>query len=149
MKELFKGKHKLKDDENVALAEECNDIIQCKLPPILRDPSRFTISCSIGSLKIGQALCDLGDNINLMSLSMMRKLNCGKPKPMKMTLTLVNRSSTYPYIVLEDVLVNVDDLVFPANFFILDMPKDAETPLFLGSPFLVTDKALIDMERGK
>lgn len=60
MKELLNGKRKFKDDENVALAEECSAIIQRKLPPKLTDPCIFTIPCSIGSLKIGQTLCDLG-----------------------------------------------------------------------------------------
>ena len=62
-----------------------------------------------------------------------------------MTLTLSKRFVTYPYEVLEDVLVRVNDLLFPANFVILDMPEDAETPLLLGRPFLATGRALIDV----
>lgn len=53
---------------------------------------------------------------------------------------------TYPYGVLEDVLVRVDGLLFPVDFVILDMPEDSETPLILGRLFLETDKALIDVE---
>ncbi|XP_050920394.1 uncharacterized protein LOC127138032 [Lathyrus oleraceus] len=113
---------------------------------ILNDPGRFTIPCSIGSLKIGQTLCDLGDSINLMSLSMMRKLNYGEPKPKKMTLTLADRFVTYPYEVLEDVLVKIDDLPFPADFVILDMLEDTEIPLLLGIPFLATCRVLTDVE---
>lgn len=97
MKELLNGKHKLKDDENVALIEEYGAIIQREIPPKLIDPRRFIIPISIGSLKIGKALCNLRASINLMSLSMMKKLNCGEPKPTKMTLTLVDRSVTYLY----------------------------------------------------
>lgn len=52
----------------------------------------------------------------------MMNLNCGEPKPTHMTLTLENRSVTCPYGILEDVLVRVDDLVFPADFMILVMP---------------------------
>ncbi|XP_050890825.1 uncharacterized protein LOC127096274 [Lathyrus oleraceus] len=113
VKGLLDGKHKWKDDEKVVLAKECSAIIQCKLPPKLTNPGSFMIHFSIGSLKIGQTLCDLGASINLMSLFMMRKLNYGEPKPTKMTLTLADRSITYPYGVLEDVLVKVDDLIFP------------------------------------
>lgn len=43
--------------------------------------------------------CNLGASINLMPLSMMRKLNSGKPKPTQMTLTLVDLLITYPYSV--------------------------------------------------
>lgn len=63
---------------------------------------------------------------------MMRNLNCGEPRPIKMTLTLIDYYITYPYGVLEDVLVKVGDLLFPADFLILDMPEDDETPLLLG-----------------
>lgn len=35
---------------------------------------------------------------------------------------LVDRSITYPYGVIEDVLVRFDDLLFPVDFIILDMP---------------------------
>lgn len=79
---------------------------------------------------------------------MMRKLNHGEPKPTKMTLTLVDRSITYPYGVLEYVLVRFDGLLFPTDFVILDMPDNCETLLLLGKPFQVTDKALIDVALG-
>ncbi|XP_050896569.1 uncharacterized protein LOC127103346 [Lathyrus oleraceus] len=147
MKELLNGKHGFKDDENVDLAEECSAIIQCKLPPKLTDPCRFTIPCSIGSLNIGQALCDSGESINLMSPSMMKKLNYEELKPMKMNLTLADRSVTYPYGVLEDVLLRVDDLFFPVDFVILDMPEDAETSLLLGRHLLTIGRVLIDVKR--
>ncbi|CAJ2663201.1 unnamed protein product [Trifolium pratense] len=149
MKDLLSGKRKLKDDENIALSEECSAILQRKLPPKLKDPGSFTIPCSIGELKIGRALCDLGASINLMPLSMMKKLKCGEPKPTRMTLTLADRSVTYPYGVLEDVLVKVNDLLFPADFVILDMDEDSEVPLLLGRPFLATGRALIDVELGE
>jgi hypothetical protein len=55
---------------------------------------------------------------------------------------------TYPYGVLEDVLVKVNELVFLADFVILDMAEDEDMPLILGSPFLATGHALIDVEMG-
>lgn len=146
MKELLSRKRKLKYDENITMEEECNAITQWKLPLKLTDPSRFTIPCSIGSLTICHGLCDLGSSINLMSISMMRKLNYGKPKLTHMTLTLANRSITYPCRVLEDILVRVDNLLFPAYFVIHDMPKDSKTPLTLGIPLLATSRSLTDMD---
>lgn len=97
MKEILLGKQKLRNDENIILDEKCNAIIQRKLPYKIINPSRFTIPCSICSLTIGHALYDLGSNINLMLLSMMRNLNCDEPKLTQMTLTLVDCSITYPY----------------------------------------------------
>ncbi|XP_039688590.1 uncharacterized protein [Medicago truncatula] len=148
MKELLIGIKRHKDDENIALSENCNAILQNKLPPKLKDPSAFTIPCSIEPVDIGRALCDLGASINLIPLSMMKKLGCGEPKPTRMTLTLAKRSISYPFGVFEDVLVKVNELVFPADFVILDMAEDEYMLLILGRPFLATGCALIDVEMG-
>lgn len=77
---------------------------------------------------------------------MMRKFNYGEPSHTHITLTLEDRSIACPYGILKNVLVKVDDLLFPIDFMILDMPEDSETPLLLGRPFLETCKALIDVE---
>jgi hypothetical protein len=149
MEDLLTGRRKPKDDENIALSENCSVILQKKLPPKLKDPGAFTIPCSIGPVDIGRALCDLGVRINLMPLSMMKKLGCGEPKPTRMTLNLADRSISHPFGVLEDVLVKVNELVFPADFVILDMAEDEDMPLILGRPFLATGRALIDVEMGQ
>jgi len=64
-----------------------------------------------------------------MPLSMMKMLGYVKPKPTKMTLTLTYRSISYPYRVLENVLVKVNDLLFQGDFVIPDMEEDVEIPL--------------------
>lgn len=145
IKDILSGNCKLKDDENIALAKECSVIILRKLPPKFIDPGRFIIPCSIGLLTISNAFGDLGASINLMSLSMMRKLKYDEPKLTQMTLTLADRSITYPYGILEYVLVRVEDLVFLVDFVILYMSKDFVTPLLIRWPFLEIGKALIDV----
>ncbi|MCH82075.1 hypothetical protein A2U01_0002871, partial [Trifolium medium] len=130
------------------LTEECSALFQKTLPRKCKDPSSITVPCSIGGVEIGQALCDLGASVNLMPLSIMKKLNCGEVKPTRMTLILADRTKVYPYGVLEDVLVQVDDATFPADFVIMDIEEDEEAPILLGRPFLTTGKALIDMETG-
>jgi hypothetical protein len=142
MKELLTGRRKPKDDENISLSENCSAILQKKLPSKLKDHGAFIIPCSSGPVDIGRDLCDLGASINLMSLSMMKKLGCGEPKPTRMTLTPADRSIFYPFGVLEDVLVKVNELVFPADFLILDMAEDEDMPLILGRRFLATGRAL-------
>ena len=56
------------------------------------DPSAFTIPCTIGLLHFAKALCDLGASINLMSLSIYKKLDFGDPKPTAMWLLMANRT---------------------------------------------------------
>jgi len=63
--------------------------LQCiirKLPPKFKDPGSVTIPCSIGSISVGKALIDLGATINLMSLSMCRRIGNLKIKPTSITL---------------------------------------------------------------
>ncbi|PNY13506.1 hypothetical protein L195_g010162 [Trifolium pratense] len=146
VKNVVAGKIKLQDKENIELTAECSAIFQKTLPRKCKDPGSFTISCTIGGVEIGRALCDLGASVNLMPLSIMKKLNCGEAKPTRMTLILADRTRVYPHGILEDVLVRVDDTIFPADFVIMDIEEDDEAPILLGRPFLTTFKALIDME---
>ncbi|KAI3445254.1 hypothetical protein Pfo_001919, partial [Paulownia fortunei] len=139
----------LEEYETVALTEECSVILQRKLPPKLKDPGSFTIPCTIGNSFFDKALCDLGASINLMPLSIFRKLRLGEAKPTTVSLQLADRSIKYPRRVIEDVLVKVDKFIFPADFIVLDMEEDQDIPIILGRPFLATGRALIDVQKGE
>ncbi|XP_024990554.1 uncharacterized protein LOC112524838 [Cynara cardunculus var. scolymus] len=95
--------------------------------------------------EIGKALCDLGASINLMSLSVFNTLGIGEARPTIVTLQLANRSIAYPKGKIEDVLVQVDKFIFPADFVILDFEADKDIPIILGRPFLATGGTLIDV----
>ncbi|XP_074342614.1 uncharacterized protein LOC141680228 [Apium graveolens] len=95
MKGFLSRKLKLEESETIALTEECSAVLQQKLPPKLKDPGSFTISCTIGELSFDKCLCDLGASINLMSLSIFRKLVLPDPKPTNMSLQLAIQSITY------------------------------------------------------
>ena len=72
--------------KTVNLIEECSAIIQKKLSQKLKDPGSFTIPCTIGGPLFDKVLCDLGASINLMPLSVFRKLGIGEVKPSTITL---------------------------------------------------------------
>ncbi|KAK2354220.1 hypothetical protein QL285_091766 [Trifolium repens] len=149
MKEVLTKKRKLKEDEPGLMNEECSATIQSKLPQKKKDPGSFTIPISIGNLHVGRALCDLGASINLMPLSLMKRIPGAVVKPIKMQITLADRSITHPYGILQDVLVRCAEFVFPADFVILDMDECVDTPVLLGRPFLATGRALIDVAMGE
>lgn len=149
MKDILSNKRKLEEYEMVALTEEWSAILQKKLPPKLKDLGSFTIPCSIGNFVFERALCDLGASINLMPLSIFRKLGLGEARPTIVSLQLADRSIKHPRGIIEDVLVKVDKFIFSANFIILDMEEDREIPIILGRPFLATSQALIDVQRGE
>lgn len=78
--EILAKKMKLRDYEIVALTEECNSILQKKLPQKLKDLVSFTITFSIRNATFEKALYDLGVSINLMLLSILRKLSLGEAR---------------------------------------------------------------------
>ncbi|KAL5558879.1 hypothetical protein UlMin_035090 [Ulmus minor] len=149
LKEVLSNKRRLEGNEKVMLTEECSAILQRKLPQKLKDPGSFTIPCTIGDFEFDKVLCDLGASINLMPLSIFRKLGFGEVKPTTVTLQLADRSIKHPRGIIEDVLVKVDKFIFPADFIVLDMEEDREVPLILGRPFLATGRTLIDVHQGK
>lgn len=96
-----------------------------------------------------RALCDLGASINLMPLSIFKKLGLVEVKPTTVTLQLADRSIKYPRGVIKDVLVKVDKLIFPADFIVLDIKEDTKIHIVLGRLFLATGRVLIDVKKGE
>ncbi|RDX93495.1 hypothetical protein CR513_24223, partial [Mucuna pruriens] len=118
------------------------------LPKKCRDPGIFFVPCTIGECTFVDAMLDLGASINVMPASIYRALNFGDLEPTRMTIQLANRSIVQPLGVLEDVLVQVNELIFPVDFYVLDMEDKTsgkESTLILGRPFLMTAKTKIDV----
>ena len=149
MKDILSQKRRLADFKTVNLTEECSAILQRKLPQKLKDPGSFTIPCTIGNAVFERALCDLGASINIMPLSIFKRLGLGEARPTRVTLQLADRSLKHPRGVIEDVLVKVDKFIFPADFIVLDMEEDKEILIILGRSFLATGRAMIDVQRGE
>ncbi|GJS18647.1 reverse transcriptase domain-containing protein [Tanacetum coccineum] len=119
LKSLLSNKEKLIELANTPLNENCSVVILKKLPEKLGNPGKFLIPCGFSELKC-KALADLGASINLMPLSVGKKI-------------------------ARDVFVPVGKFTFPADFVIVDYESDPRVPLILGRPFLRTVRALIDV----
>ncbi|RDX87592.1 hypothetical protein CR513_30922, partial [Mucuna pruriens] len=68
-----------------------------------------------------------------------------------MTIQLANKSVVQSLDVLEDVLVQVNELIFPADFYVLDMEDETSgkgSTLILGRPFLMIARTKIDVHVG-
>nr|GEZ42149.1 reverse transcriptase domain-containing protein [Tanacetum cinerariifolium] len=70
---LLSNKEKLLELANTPLNKNCSAVILKKLPKKLRDPGKFLIPCGFSELKC-KALADLGASINLIPLSVWKKL---------------------------------------------------------------------------
>nr|GEW27459.1 putative ribonuclease H-like domain-containing protein [Tanacetum cinerariifolium] len=66
-----------------------------------------------------------------------------------MTLELADRSVSKPIGIAKDVKVKVGMFHFPSAFVVVDFEPDPRVPLILGRCFLKTDRALIDVHKGK
>nr|GEZ31592.1 reverse transcriptase domain-containing protein [Tanacetum cinerariifolium] len=119
-------------------------VILKKLPEKLGDPGKFLIPCGFSEFKC-KALVDLGASINLMPLSVWKKLGLPKLISTRMTLELANRAICTPVEIARDVFVSVGKFTFPADFIIVDYESDPRVSLILGRPFLRTARALIDV----
>ncbi|XP_010247909.1 PREDICTED: uncharacterized protein LOC104590853 [Nelumbo nucifera] len=99
--------------------------------------------------RIEKAMLDLGASINVIPYSIYASLKLGPLNKTGVVIQLADRSNAYPKGVVEDVLMKVNDLVFPADFYMLDMDNgDQTTPILLGRPFLKTSKTKIDVHSG-
>nr|GFB16621.1 hypothetical protein [Tanacetum cinerariifolium] len=120
-------------------------IVLKKLPEKLGDPGRFLIPCDFLEFDNCLALADLGASINLMSLSIWKKLKLPTLNDTKMVLELADRTISKPTGVAENIFVKVGKFYFPTDFVVLDFVTDPRVPLILGRPFLSTAHAIINV----
>nr|GEV85436.1 reverse transcriptase domain-containing protein [Tanacetum cinerariifolium] len=116
-----------------------------KLLEKLGDPGRFLIPCDFLEFDNCLALEDLGASINLIPLSIWKKLRLPTLNDTKMVLELTDRTISKPTGVAENVFVKVGKFYFPADFVVLYFFADPRVPLILGRPFLSTTHAIINV----
>ncbi|GJY48472.1 hypothetical protein Tco_0438428 [Tanacetum coccineum] len=112
LKALIGNQEKLCEMARTPLNEHCSAVIR----------NKFLIPCDFPRMDECLALADLGASINLMPLSVWKKLSLPELTPTCMTLELA-------------------DLV--------DFDADPRVPLILGRSFLKTESALIDVYEGE
>jgi len=138
LKELCTHKRRIMDKEVVNMGRNVSSLIKkpaVRMPQKCKDPG----------------MLDLGASINVMPLSVFTSLHLGPLKSTGVVIQLANHSTVNPAGVLEDVLVRVDKLIFPADFYILNMKDDegmSSTRIILGRPFMMTTRSKIDVHTG-
>nr|GEV06930.1 putative reverse transcriptase domain-containing protein [Tanacetum cinerariifolium] len=148
-KKFLNNKDKLIELTKTPLNENCSAVVLKKLSKKLGDPGRFLIPCDFSEFNNYLALVDLGASINLMSLSIWKKLRLPTLNDTKMLLELADRTISKPTSVAENVFVKVGKFYFPADFVVLDFIADPRVPLILWIPFLSTAHAIIDIHERK
>nr|GEZ05945.1 hypothetical protein [Tanacetum cinerariifolium] len=144
-KKLLSNKDKLIELTKTPLNKNCSAMVLKKLSEKLGDPGRFLIPCDFSEFDNCLAQADLGACINLMPLSIWKKLRLPALNEIKMVLELADRTILKPTGVAENVFVKVGKFYFPADFVVLDFIADPRVPLILGRHFLNTAHAIIDV----
>ncbi|XP_021817104.1 uncharacterized protein LOC110759359 [Prunus avium] len=144
--------HKLNfaPNEEVKLNKNVSAVLQRKLPPKLDDPGSFDIPINIGGKKVGRAMLDLGASINVLPYSVYQELGLEGMKKTSMRLELADHSIKYPKGIVEDILVQFNTLILPADFVVMDMEDnpngDRVDPILLGRPFMATTDTIIKVK---
>ncbi|GJX66903.1 reverse transcriptase domain-containing protein [Tanacetum coccineum] len=123
--DLLMNKEKLLELVKIPLNENCLAMLLKKLPEKLGDLRKFLIPCEFSGIEICYALADLGASINLMPLSIWKKLLLPELSPTRVTLELADRSITYPKVLAKDVYVKVGKFHFPADFVVVDFEEES------------------------
>ncbi|KAM1453778.1 hypothetical protein ACFXTO_003365 [Malus domestica] len=151
LKELCTTKRRMSNKEVVKVSENGSAVLQRKLPIKCKDPGSFTIPCVIGNTRFENAMLDLGASINVTPYSIYASMNLGELKKDGVIIQLADRSNAYPKGVLEDFLVQVNHLIFLADFYVLDMEDSVHSTslsILLGRPFMKTARTKIDVFKG-
>nr|GEU78395.1 reverse transcriptase domain-containing protein [Tanacetum cinerariifolium] len=95
-KKLLNNKKKLIELTKTPLNKNCSAVVLKKLQEKLGDPGRFLIPCDFLEFDNCLALADLGASINLMPLSIWKKLKLPTFNDTKMVLELADRTISKP-----------------------------------------------------
>ena len=138
-------------NERISMGRNVSALIGKSVPHIpeqRKDPGTFCIPCVIKNNIFENAMVHLGASISVMSLSIFNSLSLGPLQSTDVVIHLANRSVAYPVGFIEDVLVRVGELIFPTDFYVLDMEEEfshGSVPIILGRPFMKTTRTKIDV----
>ncbi|XP_016199330.1 uncharacterized protein LOC107640313 [Arachis ipaensis] len=121
------------------------------IPERCGDPSPCLVSYTIDDVEFVDCMCDLGACVSIMPLFVYNELDLSPLKISAARFVLVDKSIISVAGIAEDVLVSIKGLIFPIDFYILEMlPNDSGKPssILLGRPFLKTSRFKLDAFSG-
>ncbi|XP_042032331.1 uncharacterized protein LOC121779048 [Salvia splendens] len=151
----YRGEVKKKKDDLVDFMEIFSkfikEFITGKTKPNGKIVIGETVSVVIQKRRMSSKRTDPGASINVLPLSIYKKLERVRMVYTKVVIQLADRSCISPEGVLENVIVKVHDFLYPADFHVIKMSEyeSAESSgVLLGRPFLRTAKTIIDVFDG-
>ncbi|KAL0696271.1 hypothetical protein Bca4012_063451 [Brassica carinata] len=117
--------------------------------PKLESQGKFTLSCSLGTLTMDDALVDSGASMNVILFDMVKSIGIESMEPDTPPLTFGDSSSTTPLGIIKNFPLKIGSCTIPIDLTVLDMASEERVPLILGTPFLTTVGACIDFPNKK
>ncbi|XP_057723808.1 uncharacterized protein LOC130939740 [Arachis stenosperma] len=124
-----------------------NDTISSLIPEKYNDPGPYLV----GGIEFMDCMCDLGARVSIMPLPIYEKLNLSPLKRSRARFVLTDKSIVSVVGIAENVLVNIQELLFPVDFQILETPpidSDKPSSILFGRPFLKTSRFKLMHFRG-
>ncbi|GJR61015.1 copia protein [Tanacetum coccineum] len=109
------------------------------------NPGSFTLSCTIGNLKI-YVMADVGAGINKMPKLLFEHLKMANLKKTSMVGDMTKKA---PLGIVENIPVKIDKFLFYSDFVVIDTLEGPNKTILFGRPFLATIHAQIDIFRGE
>ncbi|XP_015933195.1 uncharacterized protein LOC107459481 [Arachis duranensis] len=140
MVDIFKKIEKLPLGSSIsaltgAIPEKCGDSGPCM------------VNCTIGGIQFVDCMCDLRACVSVMPLSVYDELKLPPLKNSTGRFVFADKSIISVVGIAKDVLVSIKGLIFPIDFYILEMPPSDSgrlSSILLGRPFLKTSRFKLD-----
>ncbi|XP_057734239.1 uncharacterized protein LOC130949578 [Arachis stenosperma] len=150
LKDLCTHKDRIGELETLSLGSSISSLME-PIPKKCGDPGPCLLSCCIGGHTFHDCMCDLRACVSIMPLSTFVRLNLAPLKKSTAWFALANKSVITVTEIAKDVLVAIKDLIFPVDFYILEMPPTenrSSSFVLLSRPFLKTSKFKLDAFTG-
>ncbi|XP_057740088.1 uncharacterized protein LOC130957234 [Arachis stenosperma] len=150
LKDLCTHKDRIGEFEILSLGSSISSLME-PIPKKCGDPRPCLVSCCIGRHTFHDCMCDLGACVSIMPLSTFVRLNLAPLKKSAARFALADKSVITITGIAEDVLVAFKDLIFPVDFYILEMPptkNGSSSSILLGRPFFKTYKFKLNVFTG-
>ena len=92
LRELLSKKGEPEGIPVVPVGEVCGSVLQSQSSLKLQNPGSFSIPCCIGDVLIERSVCDLGAIVNVMPLSLYKKMELLDLKPTTTMIHLADRT---------------------------------------------------------
>ncbi|KAI3809399.1 hypothetical protein L1987_25371 [Smallanthus sonchifolius] len=151
LKDLCTQKRHHKMPKKLDLIDNVSVVLSGSLPPKLQDPGAPLISMQIGELKINRVLLDIGASVSILSGILYGQYDFGPLQKADTTVVLADLTHKFPWGILTDVIVKVEDFYYPLDFLVLDYAapsSDRHPNVILGRPFLRTTQCVINCVTG-